>query len=726
MGGIRSALAVALSLILLAAPAVADIRILQGGTTGGGGGGAVLSVFARTGAVVGAQADYDSFFLTPAEADALYAPIGTGGSVASVFGRTGIVVALQTDYDSFFLTPAEANALYSALGHAHAAGDVTSGTFGVARGGTGLSSVGTANQLLGANAGATGNEYKSLVAGTNVTITHGIGTVTISASPPGGVAGVSSFNTRTGDVVSLQTDYDGFFTTPAEATAAAPVQTVFGRSGTVTGLAADYDAFFLTPAEGNAAYSVLGHPHATTDVTSGVFGIARGGTGLSALGTANQVLGVDAAGTGPEYKTITAGSNVTVTHGIGAVTIAAAADAVSSVFARTGAVVAAQADYDSFFLTPTEGDSAYVPLARTVSTTAPLTGGGALSGNLALGISAFAGVGEGAVPSSLGGTTNFLRADGSWAAPPGAADAVTSVFSRTGAVVAAQADYDSFFLTPAEAGALYSALGHAHATTDITSGTLAVARGGTGLAALGTANQIPGVNAGATALEYKTLTQGSNVTITHGVGTVTIAAAAPPVSSVFTRTGAVVATAGDYTVAQVTGAAPIASPTFTGVPAAPTAAVNTNTTQLATTAYVMAQGYLTSATAASTYAPISTTVTTNTAQTITGAKTFDGAYAAARNAATYAAAQTIDWSTGNVQSITLTGNITSSTWSNPIDGGRYVILLTHSGAGRTVVWPASVKWSGGTAPTLSATGKTDVISCVWNGTNYFCGANLNF
>lgn len=60
------------------------------------------------------------------------------------------------------------------------------------------------------------------------------------------------------------------------------------------------------------------------------------------------------------------------------------------------------------------------------------------------------------------------------------------------------------------------------------------------------------------------------------------------VSSVFTRTGAVVAVSGDYTVAQVTGAAPSASPTFTGTPAAPTAAPGTNTTQLATTAFVTA------------------------------------------------------------------------------------------------------------------------------------------
>jgi len=57
----------------------------------------------------------------------------------------------------------------------------------------------------------------------------------------------------------------------------------------------------------------------------------------------------------------------------------------------------------------------------------------------------------------------------------------------------------------------------------------------------------------------------------------------------------------DHVHASDTSRAPLASPTFTGVPAAPTAAVDTNTTQVATTAYVVAQGYLKSATAASTY-----------------------------------------------------------------------------------------------------------------------------
>jgi hypothetical protein len=61
------------------------------------------------------------------------------------------------------------------------------------------------------------------------------------------------------------------------------------------------------------------------------------------------------------------------------------------------------------------------------------------------------------------------------------------------------------------------------------------------------------------------------------------------VASVFGRTGVVAKAGGDYAVADVTGAAPLASPALTGVPTAPTAAVDTNTTQVATTAGVLAQ-----------------------------------------------------------------------------------------------------------------------------------------
>jgi hypothetical protein len=50
--------------------------------------------------------------------------------------------------------------------------------------------------------------------------------------------------------------------------------------------------------------------------------------------------------------------------------------------------------------------------------------------------------------------------------------------------------------------------------------------------------------------------------------------------------------------------APLASPTLTGTPLSTTASADTNTTQIATTAYVIGQGYLKGSTAASTYATI--------------------------------------------------------------------------------------------------------------------------
>jgi hypothetical protein len=75
----------------------------------------------------------------------------------------------------------------------------------------------------------------------------------------------------------------------------------------------------------------------------------------------------------------------------------------------------------------------------TVTPTAPLTGGGDLSANRTLAITSFAGSAAGAVPVSVGGTTNFLRADGTWSAPPaGSSDAQTieTVSATTYTVVA--------------------------------------------------------------------------------------------------------------------------------------------------------------------------------------------------------------------------------------------------------------------------------------------------
>lgn len=114
-------------------------------------------------------------------------------------------------------------------------------------------------------------------------------------------------------------------------------------------------------------------------------------------------------------------------------------------------------------------------------------------------------------------------------------------------------------------------------------------------------------------------TAGSYLVFLFGVEIRGSSASAGSVTSVFGRTGAVVAAANDYAVGQVTGAAPLASPTFTGTATIPTATVTTmsgapnfsgaatgqtastgdDSTKLATTAYVQNQGYLASGTAVS-------------------------------------------------------------------------------------------------------------------------------
>lgn len=90
-------------------------------------------------------------------------------------------------------------------------------------------------------------------------------------------------------------------------------------------------------------------------------------------------------------------------------------------------------------------------------------------------------------------------------------------------------------------------------------------------------------------------------------------------------------------------------------------------------------------------------------------------------------ATTADFSAKSTYEYLLTGNVTF-TFTNPTGRGWVALRLKQdTTGGRTVAWPASVRWSGGTAPTLTATAsKTDYISFYWNGTNYDGFVNLNY
>lgn len=89
-----------------------------------------------------------------------------------------------------------------------------------------------------------------------------------------------------------------------------------------------------------------------------------------------------------------------------------------------------------------------------------------------------------------------------------------------------------------------------------------------------------------------------------------------------------------------------------------------------------------------------------------------------RVAITYSGTVSVDWSQSNIQSITLTGNWSPTAFSNGQDGGRYILIIKQDGTGsRTVpTWPGTVRWPGGTAPTLTTTAnKSDYISFIYNG-----------
>lgn len=93
--------------------------------------------------------------------------------------------------------------------------------------------------------------------------------------------------------------------------------------------------------------------------------------------------------------------------------------------------------------------------------------------------------------------------------------------------------------------------------------------------------------------------------------------------------------------------APLASPALSGTPTAPTAAVDTNTTQIATTAYVVGQGYLKSATASSTYAPLASPTFTGTVTIPAGSSISGVAYLASANTFTVAPQQITINAAGN-------------------------------------------------------------------------------
>lgn len=89
---------------------------------------------------------------------------------------------------------------------------------------------------------------------------------------------------------------------------------------------------------------------------------------------------------------------------------------------------------------------------------------------------------------------------------------------------------------------------------------------------------------------------------------------------------------------------------------------------------------------------------------------------------------TIDWKLGNKFKFTFGAQNETFTFTAPSNPCTLMLTLIQDSTGsRTATWPSTVKWAGGSAPTLTTTANArDKIALDWDGTQYDAVASLNF
>ena len=138
----------------------------------------------------------------------------------------------------------------------------------------------------------------------------------------------------------------------------------------------------------------------------------------------------------------------------------------------------------------------------------------------------------------------------------------------------------------------------------------------------------------------------------------------------------------------------VASPTFTGTPAAPTAAVSTNTTQVATTAFVVAE--IADEVGTTVQAFDADTAKTDAVQTYTAAQRGE------ITTLTSGATVTPNLNDSNNFTLTLGQNLTIANPTNCTAGQSGSIFLVQDGTGsRTAAWGSYWDFAGGVAPVLT-------------------------
>lgn len=94
-------------------------------------------------------------------------------------------------------------------------------------------------------------------------------------------------------------------------------------------------------------------------------------------------------------------------------------------------------------------------------------------------------------------------------------------------------------------------------------------------------------------------------------------------------------------------------------------------------------------------------------------------------ALTYAATITPDVANGNVQTVTLTGNVTFSAFANP-EAGQSLTLIVKQDATGSRTLTSTMLFAGGNKTLSTAANAVDIISVFYDGTNYYASLATNF
>lgn len=101
---------------------------------------------------------------------------------------------------------------------------------------------------------------------------------------------------------------------------------------------------------------------------------------------------------------------------------------------------------------------------------------------------------------------------------------------------------------------------------------------------------------------------------------------------------------------------------------------------------------------------------------------------AGQQSVTCADSVTIDWSAGSTAYMTFDRASVAMTLNNPVNGQVYRFLVAQDGTGgRVLSWSTTVKWRGGSPPTLSAAASAiDILTLVYINGAWYGDASLNF